>query len=189
MSDSPISVQEDGTDEVKPVAKKQLRDAGFSPSGMSTGPEETQLDKLRSVVRKKVERSAVLIPVTERPGVAIKVSPNITQTQMRNWRKNAGEDTRNGLDATKFACLVIGHTTTGIYIDDEEVFDEGGNFLNFAHPLILEMTETTRPVPDAVRALFGVDPHIESAALAILDAAGYSDSVEAVDPTKESSTN
>jgi hypothetical protein len=74
-------------------------------------------------------------------------------------------------------------------MDDVEIFDENGNNLNFAHPLILEMTETTRPVPDAVRALFGVDPHVESAALAILDAAGYSDTVAAVDPTKESSTS
>jgi hypothetical protein len=108
---------------------------------------------------------------------------------MKNWRKNAGEDSRNGLDATKFACLVIGHTTIGICIDDEEIFDENGNNITFGHPLILEMTETTRPVPEAVRALFGVDPHVESAALAILDAAGYSDTVAAVDPTKESSTN
>lgn len=151
--------------------------------------EETQLDRLRSVVKKKVERPIVHIQVPERPGVSIKVSPNITQTQMKNWRKNAGEDSRNGLDATKFACLVIGHTTVGICMDDDEIFDENGNNLNFAHPSILEMTETTRPVPDAVRAMFGVDPHVESAALAILDAAGYSDTVAAVDPTKESSTN
>jgi hypothetical protein len=151
--------------------------------------EETQLDRLRSIIKKKVERQHVLIAVPERPGVSIKVSPNITQSQMKNWRKNAGEDTRNGLDATKFACLVIGNTTVGIFIDDEEVFDSDGNYLNFAHPTILEMTDTTRPVPDAVRAMFGVDPHVESAALAILDAAGYSDTVTAVDPTKESTTN
>jgi hypothetical protein len=158
-------------------------------SDTATSREDTQLARLRDVIKRKVERSPVLIPVPERPGVSVKVSPNITQSQMKNWRKNAGEDSRNGLDGTKFACLVIGHTTVGIYIDDEEVLDESGNYLNFAHPLILEMTETTRPVPDAVRALFSVDPHIESAALAILDAAGYSDTVAAVDPTKESSTN
>ena len=158
-------------------------------SDTATSREETQLARLREVVKRKVERPNVLIPVPERPGVFIKVSPNITQSQMKNWRKNAGEDSRNGLDGTRFACLVIGHTTTGIYIDDEEVFDENGSYLNFAHPLILEMTETTRPVPDAVRAMFVVDPHIESAALAILDSAGYSDTVAAVDPTKESSTN
>jgi len=173
------------TENNEPTKKK----AGSRDMDGSNVREDTQLARLREVVKRKVERAHVLIPVPERPGVSIKVSPNITQSQMKNWRKNAGEDSRNGLDGTKFACLVIGHTTTGIYIDDEEVFDESGNYLNFAHPLILEMTDTTRPVPDAVRAMFSVDPHIESAALAILDAAGYSDTVAAVDPTKESSTN
>jgi len=158
-------------------------------SPLETIKEESQLTRLRSIVQRKVERPMVLIPIPERPGVTLKVSPNITQTQMKNWRKNAGEDSRNGLDATKFATLVVGHTTIGICIDDEEVFDEDGIHLTFAHPKVLEMTEATRPVPDAVRNMFGVDPHIESAALAILDAAGYSDTVAAVDPTKESSTN
>jgi len=180
MSDNAFFTVEDGTEDAK--APKKSRESGKTQ-------EETQLQKLRGIVSKKVERPVVLLPVPERPGVSLKVSPNITQSQMKNWRKNAGEDSRNGLDATKFACLVIGHTTIGIYMDDEEVFDDNGNQMTFGHPQILEMTETTRPVPDAVRALFGVDPHVESAALAILDAAGYSDTVAAVDPTKESSTN
>jgi hypothetical protein len=183
MSDNPLYTTEDSED------AKSSKKAGQRDGLTSFVKEETQLDRLRSVVRKKVERAVVHIPVTERNGVSIKVSPNITQSQMKNWRKSAGEDSLNGLDATKFACLVIGNTTIGICMDDEEIFDESGNNLNFAHPLVLEMTDTTRPVPDAVRAMFGVDPHIESAALAILDAAGYSDTVAAVDPTKESSTN
>lgn len=150
--------------------------------------EETLLQKLSTVISKKVERPVVHIDVPERPGVTIKISPNITQNQMRNWRKQAGEDSRNGMDGTRFACSVIGHTTIGICMNGEEVLDEDGNELTFASPLILQMTETTRPLPDCVREFFGVDPHIEAAALAILDAAGYSDTVETVDPTKESST-
>lgn len=150
--------------------------------------EESPLDKLKAVVKKKVERPVVYLEVPERPGVTVKISPNITQNQMRNWRKQAGEDSRNGMDATKFACSVIGHTTVGICFDNEEVFDENGVELTFASPTILEMTGTTRPLPDCVREFFGVDPHIEAAALAILDAAGYSDTVDAVDPTKGSST-
>ena len=48
------------------------------------------------------------------------------------------------------------------------------------------MTQTTRAVPDAVRAFFGIDPHVEAAALAVLEAAGYSDTVDTTDPTKTS---
>ena len=150
--------------------------------------EETLLQKLSTVIKKKVERPIVHIDVPERPGVTLKISPNITQNQMRNWRKQAGEDTRNGMDGTRFACSVIGHTTIGMCMNGEEVFDEDGNELTFASPIILQMTDTSRPLPDCVREFFGVDPHIEAAALAILDAAGYSDTVETVDPTKESST-
>ena len=144
------------------------------------------LDQLKVVLSKKVERDPVFIEVPERPGVTIQVSPNITQHQLRAWRKNAGEDTKNGLDATKFACAVIGHTCTGIFVNNEQVVNEDGIGLTFGSDAILQMTDTTRPIPDCVRAFFGIDPHVESAALAVLEAAGYSDTVETVDPTRAS---
>lgn len=146
----------------------------------------TVLDQLKDVLSKKVERDPVFIEVPEREGVTVKVSPNITQHQLRAWRKNAGEDTKNGMDATKFACSVLGHTCVGIFVNGEQVVNEDGIGLTFASDAILEMTGTTRPIPDCVRAFFGIDPHVESAALAILEAAGYSDTVETVDPTTAS---
>lgn len=146
----------------------------------------TVLDQLKNVLAKKVERDPVFIEVPEREGVTIQVSPNITQHQLRAWRKNAGEDTKNGLDATKFACSVIGQTCIGIFVNGEQVVNEDGVGLTFGSDAILEMTGTTRPIPDCVRAFFGIDPHVESAALAVLEAAGYSDTVETVDPTRAS---
>jgi hypothetical protein len=144
------------------------------------------LEQLKTTISKKVERTAIYIEVPERPGVTIKVSPNITQNQLRAWRKNAGEDSKSGIDATKFACAVIGHTTQAICMNGEEVTNDDGVTLTFASPEIMEMTNTTRPLPDCVREFFGIDPHVEAAALAIMEAAGYSDTVEAVDPTKQS---
>lgn len=142
------------------------------------------LSQLKTVVGKKVTRPEVFISVPERPGVQILVSPNITQQQLRAWQKNAGSETKNGVDATKFACQVIGHTTIGIYLNGEEVFEDGRS-LGFASPSILKMTNATRALPDAVIAFFGLDPHVEAAALAIIDAAGYGDSVEQTEnPTK-----
>jgi hypothetical protein len=151
--------------------------------------EQTILSKLKETIQKKVERPIVQLEVPERPGVTLRISPNISQNQLKNWRKQCGEDSKNGLDGTKFSCFVIGHTTVGVCFDGEEVQDDAGYPLNFASADILSMTDTSRPIPDAVRVFFGVDPHLESAALAILDAAGYSDSVATVDPTMESSTN
>jgi hypothetical protein len=51
------------------------------------------------------------------------------------------------------------------------------------------MLSAVRPIPDAVIAIFGLEPHVEAAAVAIMEAAGYGDSVETVDPTVRSSTN
>ena len=171
---------------VLPMSIYSLDPEDSTPAKPAKASEGTVLDQLRSVISKKVERPMVLIEVPERPGVQIRIKPNITQHQMRAWRKNAGEDTKNGLDATKFACSVIGHTTDAIVINGEEVQNENGVTLTFASPEIMEMTNTTRPIPDCVREFFGIDPHVEAAALAIMEAAGYSDTVETADPTKTS---
>jgi len=151
--------------------------------------EATLLDQLSAAIKRKVERPVVYLNVPERPNVKLIISPNITQNQIRSWRKTAGEDTKAGMDALRFACMVVGATTRGIMFDNEEVRDHDGNELTFGSDLILAMTDTTRPQPDCVRAFFGVDPHVESAAVAILEAAGYSDTVDTEDPMKESSTN
>lgn len=158
-----------------------------TPKGAKSN-EPTVLQQLKAVVAKKVERSTIYIEVPERPGVVLIVSPNITQHQMKAWRRNAGEETKTGLDALKFACSVIGQSTIGFEINGVEVVNAEGVTLTFASPEIMEMTETTRPLPDCVRAFFGIDPHVESAAVAIMEAAGYGDTVEAVNPTRTSST-
>lgn len=146
--------------------------------------EATVLDRLRGELRRKVERPEILIEVPSRPGVFVRCSPNITQEQMKAWRKNSGEDSKAGFNSLKFACYVVGGTCTGIKMGDEIVMNDEGVELTFASPEILDATETHRPIPDCVQAFFGVDPHVEGAALAIMDAAGWGDTVEAVDPTK-----
>lgn len=155
-------------------------------STASRSGEPTILDRLRQELAKKVERQTILIDVPERPGISLQISPNISQHQMRAWRKNSGENTKNGFDPTKFACYVVGHTCTGIFIDGEEAVNEDGHPLTFASPEILDMTNSTRPIPECVQSFFGLDPHVEAAALTIMDAAGYGDEVEQVDPTMES---
>jgi hypothetical protein len=114
------------------------------------------------------------------------VSPNVTQNQIKAWQKNSGSESKSGIDATKFACQVIGHTTKGIFLNGEEVFEDGKS-LGFASPSVLKMTGAVRALPDCVQAFFGLDPHVESAALAIIDAAGYGDTVEQQEnPSKQS---
>ena len=172
----------DGSEE-KPTPKKEK-----APPSVIEKPadEPTMLQRLQETISAEVERPVVLLEVPDRAGVMLRISPNISQTKMRNWRKQSGEETKNGLDPTKFACFVVGHTTVGVVMDGEEVHDDDGYPMNFASTAILKMTNAGRPVPDAVRNFFGTDPHVEAAALAVLEAAGYSDTVDTVDPTNES---
>ena len=183
MSDSLYETPNEGEAAEKSTSKKVTKDLASA----SAPKEENLLERLKATISAKVEREVVLLEVPDRKDVLLRISPNITQAQMKAWRKNAGEETKNGLDPTKFACQVIEQSCVGIEIDGQEVFDEAGNSLNFAADEVLEMTGTTRPVPDAVRAFFGTDPHIEGAALAILESAGYGDTVDVVDPTSLSS--
>lgn len=144
------------------------------------------LEQLVAVITKKVSRPDVFITVPERPGVTLLISPNISQQQIKAWQKNSGAESKSGLDATKFACQVIGHTTKGIYLNGEEVL-ENGKSIGFASPSILKMTQAARALPDAVIKFFGLDPHVESAALTIIDAAGFGDTVEQTEnPTNPS---
>lgn len=166
---------EDATSEEKPAPK--------APPKVKATETPSVLDQLKESLSKKIERPSVFIEVPERPGIKIEISPNVTQHQMRAWRKQAGEDTKNGMDATKFACAVVGHTTIGVYVNDEQAVDDDGVPFTFGSDAILQMTGTSRPIPDCVQAFFGLDPHVEAAALAILDAAGYGDAIEIVDPT------
>ena len=178
------------TDEQTPEKTKLTKENKTLPDSTNGEIQETLLQKLTQTIGARVSRKDVFINVPERPRVTLRISPNVTQGQVRKWRKEAGEETKNGMDATKFASFVVGHTCTGVIFGDEEVRDDDGFPITFGHDQMLAMTKTVRPVPDAVRAFFGLDPHVEAAALAILDAAGFGDTIEPnEDPTMRSSTN
>jgi len=117
----------------------------------------------------------------------IRVSPNITQSQLKSWRRNAGEERKGGMDTLKFSTNLIAATTTGILLNEVVATDDNGVEVTFASPEIMAMTNTSRPHPDCVLAFFGLEPHVEAAAVAIIEAAGYGDNVDAVDPMKRSS--
>ena len=115
---------EEATSDIDTPLEKTKKTSG----SLAKDKEPTLLDKLTKSIEAEVRRKDVYINVPERPNVAIKISPNISQGQVRRWRKDAGEDTKNGMDATKFAAFVIGHTTEGILFSNEEVKDEEFSF-------------------------------------------------------------
>jgi len=144
----------------------------------------TVLDQLREVISQEVTRPDIEIAVPERPGVTVTFSPNISNDQLKAWRRSSTNKRTDEMDSIKFSCYVIGQTVTGIYIHGKLAMDDDGNVITFASPEMLEMTGKDRPLPDAIQAFYGVDPHLEAVALKVLDYAGYGDDVEMGDPTK-----
>lgn len=179
-----IQFNSENDNELKPKKSSVSRS-----SGTDTADGDNVLDALKKVIQDKVRRDDVYVQVPERPGVMVRVSPNITQAQLKSWRRNAGEERKGGMDTLKFSANLIAATTTGILINDEIVVDENGIELTFASPQIMAMTNTSRPHPDCVLEFFGLEPHIEAAAVAIIEASGWGDQVDALDPTKRSSEN
>lgn len=139
--------------------------------------DNTILDQLRAEITKKVERPPIRMEVPERPNMSLRFSPNIKQEQLNTWRKRAGEGTKKGMNTTHFSTLVISNTNIGIYLNDELVHDDNGNPVRLSSETILQMTATSR-VADAIRSIYGVDPHIDATALKILEHAGYGDDVD-----------
>ena len=148
------------------------------------GQKLTVLEQLKEEISKEVTRPDIEMELPERRGVTVRFSPNITNEQLKAWRRNSTNKKTDELDSIKFSCYVVGNTVVGIYFNEELVEDSKGNAINFAAPEMLEMTNTTRPLPDAIRAFYATDPHLESVAIKILDYAGYGDEVDAEDPTK-----
>ena len=163
-----------------------LEDTGKASIEDRVKAKPTILSQLRTEIEKKVERPSIEIKVPEREGVSVRFSPNITQQQLRAWRRNSGENSKDGFDPLKFACYVVGSCAEAILMNEEIVQDENGVDVTFASAEILDMTNDVRPIPDGIRRFYGVDPHLEATALTILDHAGYGDEVEAEEnPTNE----
>lgn len=146
--------------------------------------EPTLLSQLKATLAKEVKREDILVEVPERPGLVVRFSPNVTQHQIKSWRRASGEDKKGGMDAVRFASHVLANTCTGLILNGQEI-TENGDPVTFSHDTVMKMVGAHR-VFDCVREVYGLDPHIEAAALAVLDASGFNDDVERVDPTKTS---
>jgi len=162
-----------------------LTDSGVMPKDTPIDEDVeagTILQQLTKELEKEIVRPEIEIDVPERESIALRFTPNISQARLREWRRNSGEGSKRGIDSVKFACYVIGDTCTGIYMNKQLVKNSNGVALNFASKDIMDMTEADTPF-EAIKRMFGLDPHIESAAFTILEHAGYGDEVDAEDPT------
>lgn len=144
--------------------------------------EATVLEGLKAIISQEVQRDHVQIDVPDREGVAVVFNPNFRLRQLNAWYKKAGEGTRKGFDAILLATIVIAKTVDAIKFNGV-VARENGVKLNFVSPTILAMVDRDRPVPDGIIAFWGSDAHLQATASKIIEAAGFIEDVDAVDPT------
>lgn len=147
------------------------------------------LSQLRAIVAEEVNLPDVEIEVKMRPGVSVIYSPNISNAQLKSWRKKSSNRKTGELDNIKFACLVVGDTVREILVNGEVATEDDGSPLVFSSKEFADMMDVdmAQIVPHGIRDFFGVDAHLEATAMAILDNSGYGDDVEAEeDPTSGS---
>lgn len=163
-------------------------------SGLGDAPSEDKdsknvLSQLRAIVAEEVNLPDVEIEVKMRPGVSVIYSPNISNAQLKSWRKKSTNRKTGELDNIKFACLVVGDTVREILVNGEVATEDDGSPLVFSSKEFADMMDVdmAQIVPHGIRDFFGVDAHLEATAMAILDNSGYGDDVEAEeDPTSGS---
>lgn len=142
------------------------------------------LEALKSEVSRKVRRDSVLLEVPERPHMVIRFSPNITSEQLAEWRKRATVKRTDVLNGNYFSALILANTCETIIFNGVPVTDESGNNVTFRSEEMLTATGTSKAV-ECVRAVYGIDPHVEAAAFKVLEAAGWGEEVEdSENPTK-----
>lgn len=147
------------------------------------------LSQLRAIVAEEVNLPDVEIEVKMRPGVSVIYSPNISNAQLKSWRKKSTNRKTGELDNIKFACLVVGDTVREILVNGEVATEDDGSPLVFSSKEFADMMDVdmAQIVPHGIRDFFGVDAHLEATAMLILDNSGYGDDVEAEeDPTSGS---
>lgn len=152
-------------------------------------PDKTVLEQLTDMVSSEVVLPDIEIAVRERKGVSVQYSPNVTSADLRMWRKKATNRKTQELDNVKFSCYVVAATAVAILVGDEVAIDSDGNPVVFNSSTFADMmnVDMSQIVPQGVQMFFGVDAHLETTALTILDRAGYGDEIDAEeDPTSGS---
>jgi len=165
----------------------------FNPAGFPDEVEEqdTDLDGDTAdgsdLAAIRAELAANVTPtidlaVPTRPGWAVRVRADFSSRQVDTYRRKARDKNFiDGVDGIRFAAMLVGAQTTAV--------------LRHGAPLVLDGTPQTFATKDlqqllgadsvatAVRALYGLDGHLDAAARRLMAEAGYGDEADLADPT------
>lgn len=129
-----------------------------------------------------VVKEPVTFPVQLRPGVSIRYSTDIDDEKLQGWQKRTSKVVRGRevVDNIRYCSLILATQCEAFLINGAEAHDEAGNPYTFGHLWIREKYGADRAA-DAVRKVFGSDPHVMITANELLDRAGFGDQVVEVE--------
>lgn len=166
------------------TTREALVDDDYVDTDVSPVEGSSVLDALKQEVARKVRRDSITLEVPERPNILVRFSPNITSEQLAEWRKRATVKRTDVLNGNYFSALILANTCEGIIFNGQPVLDEAGHEVTFRSEEMMLATNTFKAV-ECVRAIYGIDPHVEAAAFKVLEAAGWGEEVEdSENPTK-----
>lgn len=151
----------------------------------------TSLDQLRSELAAQVVADEITFAAPTRPGYSVRYRTDITDDDMKRFRRKARLKTRNPLtgeadiDELKVSKLLLGVYCTALLRDGVVVVDNVGDPMTFRSPELHSILGVSGVV-DAVGKFYGTDGAVVSVGRALITAAGWVDDPEAVDagPTR-----
>lgn len=148
-------------------------------------PVPSLLDAVRKAISAREPRRPITIKVPETPELSIRCSVDVQPTDLERWRSWSKADERLDADAADLAAHILVHTCRAVLFDGKEVRDDEGKPLTFNSPELQRQVGAMDPTA-AVRAFIGNDWHLIAMGNVVLDKAGWTESVEQLDPTQRS---
>lgn len=142
----------------------------------------TMLDELRAELAAEVEVEDFRLDVPERPGYAVVYAADVTYDELTAWRKRAKDTSKpGGINELRLSTIILANKAVDLIRQGEPTG------LTFRDPALVELLGAGSAT-DAVRRLYGLDGHVNAAALAVLQASGFGDELaeagDDADPTR-----
>lgn len=150
-------------------------------------PEPSDLDDLRAELTAQVAPSTV-IKVLGRPRYAVRFRTDFTGKDLDNLRKRAKDKRyKDGVDGIRFASLLLALTCEAILRDGKPLDLDGTSPVTFTSRELQDLLGTAgnpNPADATVRALYGLEGHVNAAAEKLMTEAGWGDEADVADPTE-----
>ena len=157
-------------------------DDGESPM-LDPAAAATDLSRLRADLAAE-SKTDVTLPVPGRPIYAVRFRTDVSGDELDRWRKTAKSKRHvDGIDAVKFAALILANTCLEVLRDGTPLLDSDGDPLTFRSVELWKGTLEASTAAGGVLKFYGRDGHAVAASNAVLGESGWGEDLQPLDPT------